>query len=182
MSSNEKLSSKPLTTFDLPRRLHRLADLAYNLWWTWGRDAVDVFKLVDQETWEATRHNPVSFLQRVPRERLTDASQDQHYLDLYDRVIQVFDHYTHGGKDTWYSRHYPEHLDHSTAYFCSEYGLHESLPIYSGGLGVLSGDYLKEASDLGIPLVAVGLFYKQGFFIQRIIFQYIRSLMVRTRN
>jgi len=168
MSSNEKLSSTPPVTFDLPRRLHRLADLAYNLWWTWGRDAVDVFKLVDQETWEATLHNPVYFLQRVPRVRLIDAAQDQHYLDLYDRVIQSVDHYMRGGKDTWYSRHYPEHLDHSTAYFCSEYGLHESLPIFSGGLGVLSGDYLKEASDLGIPLVGVGLFYKQGFFIQRI--------------
>ncbi|MCJ7569529.1 MAG: alpha-glucan family phosphorylase, partial [Anaerolineales bacterium] len=168
MSSNEKLSSTPLTTFDPPRRLHRLVDLAYNLWWTWGRDAVDVFKRIDQETWEATRHNPVSFLQRVPRERLVDASQDQLYLDLYDRVIQSFDHYMRGGKNTWYSRHYPEHIGHSTAYFCSEYGLHESLPIFSGGLGVLSGDYLKEASDLGIPLVAVGLLYKQGFFIQRI--------------
>ncbi len=167
MSSNEKLSSTPIT-FDLPRRLHRLADLAYNLWWTWGRDGVDVFKLVDQESWEASQHNPVSFLQRIPRERLIDAAQDKHYLDLYDRVIQSFDHYMRGGKDTWYSRHYPEHLDHSTAYFCSEYGLHESLPIFSGGLGILSGDYLKEASDLGIPLVAVGLFYKQGFFIQRI--------------
>lgn len=168
ISSNEKLSSTPLTTFDLPRRLHRLVDLAYNLWWTWGRDAVDVFQLVDQETWEAARHNPVSFLLRVPRERLIDASKDQLYLDLYDRVIQSFDHHMRGGKNTWYSRHYPEHPDHSTAYFCSEYGLHESLPIFSGGLGVLSGDYLKEASDLGIPLVAVGLLYKQGFFIQRI--------------
>ncbi|MCK5054682.1 MAG: DUF3417 domain-containing protein, partial [Anaerolineales bacterium] len=77
MSSNEKLSSTPLATFDLPLRLHRLANLAYNLWWTWGRDAVEVFKLIDQETWEAARHNPVSFLQSVPRERLTDASQDQ---------------------------------------------------------------------------------------------------------
>ena len=168
MSSNEKLSSTPLTTFDLPQRLHRLADLAYNLWWTWSRDGVDVFKLVDQESWEASQHNPVSFLQRVPRERLIDAAQDQHYLDLYDRIIQSFDNYMRGGKNTWYSRHYPEYLDNSTAYFCSEYGLHESLPIFSGGLGILSGDYLKEASDLGIPLVAVGLFYKQGFFIQRI--------------
>jgi len=168
MSSNEKLSSTPLTTFDLPLRLHRLADLAYNLWWTWDSDAVDVFRLVDQKTWEATHHNPVSFLLRVPHERLIDASQDQPYLDLYDRVIQSFDHYMRGGKNNWYSRHYSEHPDQSIAYFCSEYGLHESLPIFSGGLGVLSGDYLKEASDLGIPLVGVGLFYKQGFFIQRI--------------
>lgn len=168
MSSNEKLSSTSPVTSDLPRRLHRLADLAYNLWWTWGRDAVEVFKLVDQETWEATRHNPVYFLQRIPRVRLIDAAQDQHYLDLYDRVIQSFDHYMRGRKNTWYSRHYPEHPNHSIAYFCSEYGLHESLPIFSGGLGVLAGDYLKEASDLGIPLVGVGLFYKQGFFIQRI--------------
>ncbi|MEA1978992.1 MAG: DUF3417 domain-containing protein, partial [Chloroflexota bacterium] len=71
MSSNEKLSSTTPTTFDLPRRLHRLADLAYNLWWTWDRDAVDVFRLVDQKMWEATHHNPVSFLHRVPYKRLT---------------------------------------------------------------------------------------------------------------
>ena len=106
-TSDDKLSSPLPINFDLPQRLHRLADLAYNLWWTWDRDGVDVFSLVDQESWEASIYNPVDFLQRVPRERLMAVANDQQYLDLYDRVTQSFDQHIHGGKKTWYSHHYP---------------------------------------------------------------------------
>ena len=156
------------STFNLPRRLRRLADLAYNLWWTWDRDADQVFELIDRETWEDAYHNPVSFLRLVEQDNLTAATQDSHYLELYDRVIQAFDDYLAGGDSAWYARHRPEWLNQHIAYFCAEFGLHEALPIYAGGMGVLSGDYLKEASDLGMPLVGVGILYKQGYFIQGI--------------
>ncbi|MEE8567567.1 MAG: alpha-glucan family phosphorylase [Anaerolineales bacterium] len=168
MTFGKMPTSSPSNTFNLPRRLRRLTDLAYNLWWTWGRDADQIFELIDRETWEVAYHNPVSFLRLVEHDHLVAATHDSHYLDLYDRVIQAFDDYMNGGDDTWYARHHPEWLNQPVAYFCAEFGLHEALPIYAGGLGVLSGDYLKEASDLGMPLVAVGILYKEGYFIQGI--------------
>lgn len=168
MTFGEKSTSLPSNIFNLPRRLRRLTDLAYNLWWTWDRDADQIFELIDRETWEVAYHNPVSFLHLVEQDKLTAATQDSHYCELYDRVIQAFDDYLTGGDNAWYARHRPEWLNRNIAYFCAEFGLHEALPIYAGGMGVLSGDYLKEASDLGMPLVAVGILYKQGYFIQAI--------------
>jgi glycogen phosphorylase len=149
--------------------LRRLADLAYNLWWTWHPDAGKSFQMLDPQLWEAAGHNPVQFLRRVPRERLDAQLQDRYYLDHYDKVIQSFDDYMAGGDDTWFTRQYPQDVNRPIAYFSTEYGLHESLPIYAGGLGILSGDHLKEASDLGLPLVAVGFLYTQGYFTQRIL-------------
>jgi starch phosphorylase len=168
MPFNEKLSEIPPNSFDLPRRLRRLADLAYNLWWTWNSDADQAFKFVDPEMWETTYHNPILFLRKVSPERLTSATQDRYYLDFYDGVIQAFDEYMNGAAKTWYSRRHPERLNQPIAYFSTEFGLHETLPIYAGGLGVLSGDHLKESSDLGLPLIAVGFLYTQGYFVQRI--------------
>lgn len=168
MPFGKKSTSSPSNTFNLPRRLRRLADLAYNLWWTWGRDADQVFELIDRETWEVAYHNPVSFLRLVDHDHLIAASHVSHYLDLYDRVIQAFDDYMTGGDNTWYARHHQEWFNQPIAYFCAEFGIHEALPIYAGGLGILSGDYLKEASDLDMPLVAVGILYKEGYFIQGI--------------
>jgi len=168
MPFGKKSTSSPSNTFNLPRRLRSLADLAYNLWWTWGRDADQVFELIDRETWEVAYHNPVSFLRLVDHDHLITASHDSHYLDLYDRVIQAFDDYMTCGDNTWYARHHQEWFNQPIAYFCAEFGIHEALPIYAGGLGILSGDYLKEASDLGMPLVAVGILYKEGYFIQGI--------------
>ncbi len=153
--------------FSLPRRLDRLGELAYNLWWTWTPDAEYLFSRIDQELWERTYHNPVKLLRNVERSQLNAVSQDSHYMDLYTAVINAFDHYLKA-EDTWYSRQYPENGAETFAYFSTEFGLHETLPIYAGGLGVLSGDHLKEASDLGLPLVAVGFFYTQGYFSQRI--------------
>jgi starch phosphorylase len=168
MPFNEKLSEVPPNSFDLPRRLRQLADLAYNLWWTWNSDADQAFKLIDPETWETTYHNPILFLRKVRPERLTSATQDRYYLDFYDGVIQAFDEYMNDAAKAWYARRHPGRLNQPIAYFSTEFGLHETLPIYAGGLGVLSGDYLKESSDLGLPLVAVGFLYTQGYFVQRI--------------
>jgi starch phosphorylase len=168
MSFNDLSATAPINSFDLPRRLRRLADLAYNLWWAWNSDADRVFRFLDPELWEATYHNPVCLLRSIERERLMAATQDRYYLDFYDNVIQAYDSYMAGGENTWFARQHPECLKQPIAYFSTEFGLHETLPIYAGGLGVLSGDYLKEASDLGMPLVAIGFLYTQGYFIQRI--------------
>ncbi len=157
----------PPNRFDLPRRLSRLAEVAYNLWWTWHGETGRIFKLIDSETWEQTEHNPVRFLRTVPRRRLSEAWHSREFMDVYQRVLRAFDEYLQR-QDTWYARNHPDRLNQPVAYFSTEFGLHETLPIYAGGLGVLSGDHLKEASDLGLPLVAVGFLYTQGYFKQRI--------------
>ena len=155
-------------TFDLPQRLRRLSDLAYNLWWTWNNDAEWIFRRIDPETWEAVAHNPVTFLRKTARTAFTAATRDLTYLNRYDEVVRAFDHYLQGGDQAWYPRQYADRMNSPIGYFSTEFGLHESLPIYAGGLGVLSGDHLKEASDLGMPMVAVGFLYTQGYFKQHI--------------
>ncbi len=167
MQSSIDLSAAPPPELNLPRRLHRLADLAYNLWWTWNSDSERVFRRIDPETWGACGHNPVSFLRRTTRRRLNAATHSHNFMALYERVVRAFDRYM-GSENLWYERHHGEHRNQPIAYLSTEFGLHESLPIYAGGLGVLSGDHLKEASDLGMPLVAVGFLYTQGYFVQHI--------------
>lgn len=154
--------------FELPQRLRRLADLAYNLWWTWHPEAGRLFQNIDSECWESTYHNPVEFLRCVPHERLKEVTRQKDYLDVYDRIIDTFDAYMAGNSGSWFARTFPDRTNQPIAYFSTEFGLHETLPIYAGGLGILSGDHLKEASDLGLPLVAVGFLYTQGYFKQRI--------------
>jgi starch phosphorylase len=168
MPFDEYLSQKPPNQFNLPQRIHRLSDLSYNLWWTWHAEAERAYRFIDPVVWEGTRHNPVRFLRQVERQKLDAAIQDSGYLEIYDRVIQAFDEYMADVKQTWYIDSHPERIHQPIAYFSTEFGLHETLPIYAGGLGILSGDHLKEASDLGIPMVAVGFLYTQGYFIQRI--------------
>lgn len=153
--------------FSLPRRINRLGKLAYNLWWTWNPDAQRLFQRIDSELWERTYHNPIRFLRQVSRTRLTAITKDRYYLDFYDRVLRAFDQYM-DTKDTWLLNSYPERRNRPVAYFSTEFGLHETLPIYAGGLGVLSGDHLKGASDLGLPVVAVGFLYIHGYFSQEI--------------
>jgi starch phosphorylase len=169
MISQDTLKNEPPNHFELPYRLRRLADLAYNLWWTWHPQAGRIFKMIDPQKWEAAGHNPVQFLRQVERERFDTVTKDRYYLDLYDQVLQSYDDYMDGAEDTWFSRHHPDQVNRPVAYFSTEFGLHESLPIYAGGLGILSGDHLKEASDLGLPLVAVGFLYTEGYFTQRIL-------------
>jgi glycogen phosphorylase len=153
--------------FDLPKRLSRLGELAYNLWWTWQPEAARLFSRMDNNLWERLGHNPIRFLREVGRPRLSQASKDKEYRDLYDRVFAQFDSYM-DQTDTWTSRTYPQLTGNPIAYFSMEFGLHETLPIYSGGLGVLAGDHLKESSDLGLPLIGIGFMYAQGYFSQRI--------------
>jgi glycogen phosphorylase len=144
-----------------------LGELAYNLWWVWNPDAQRLFTQIDRPLWERVNHNPVAFLRRVERALLNAATNDRYYLDLYDRVMRHFDHYLNNA-DTWFRQKYPQQADSQIAYFSFEFGLHESLPVYAGGLGVLSGDHLKEASDMGLPLVGIGFYYTQGYFTQKI--------------
>ncbi len=153
--------------FDLPRRISRLSELAYNLWWTWNPIAQRLFYRIDYALWEEVNHNPIWFLHNVGRAGINAAALNNSYLELYDRVLENFDTYLKAG-DTWFARSYPRRREQTTAYFSMEFGLHEILPIYSGGLGVLAGDHLKEASDLGLPLVGVGLLYAEGYFTQHI--------------
>lgn len=151
----------------LPKRIRRLGELAYNLWWSWHPEAQDLYEEIDLTAWRALDHNPVRLLQVIPRKKLNAVIQRKGYLDRYDRVLAEFDAYM-ATKDTWFARHYPQLADKTVAYFSMEFGLHEALPVYAGGLGVLSGDHAKEASDLGLPFVCVGFLYQLGYFRQRI--------------
>ena len=153
--------------FDLPRRINRLGELAYNLWWTWQPNAQRLFSRIDNDLWERLSHNPILLLRRVERSALNEVAQDNQYLVLYDSVFAEFDDYL-TKTDAWSNQAHSELASNPIAYFSMEFGLHENLPIYSGGLGVLAGDHLKEASDLGLPLVGIGLMYAEGFFSQRI--------------
>jgi len=151
----------------LPERIKRLKELAYNLWWSWNYEAQKLYSKINPLLWEKVYHNPVKFLLEIDQNSLIRASENKNYLSLYDSVFEKFDSYMNA-KETWFTRNFPEYSGKIIAYFSAEYGLHESLPIYSGGLGVLSGDHIKSASDIGLPLVGVGLLYKQGYFNQRI--------------
>jgi starch phosphorylase len=163
-------SSTPTSTaggFNLPRRLKRLADLAYNVWWTWNPSALRLFLLLDPPLWDKVNHNPIKLLKKIERKHINAVLADLNYLDAYDRTIAQFDAYLND-KNTWFNRTYPELRENTVAYFSMEFGLHESLPIYAGGLGVLSGDHSKEASDIGLPFVGIGFIYQQGYFRQHI--------------
>ena len=151
----------------LPKRIEKLAEIANNLWWSWNTEFLRLFQKIDRDLWEESSKNPVKFLKNVSQERLEKASKDILFLKEYDKVVEDFDDYMNS-KNTWFSNKYPENKKDLIAYFSAEYGLDETIPIYSGGLGILSGDHLKSASDLGIPLVAVGLLYKHGYFKQKI--------------
>ena len=151
----------------LPKRIEKLAEISNNLWWSWNTEFLRLFQKIDGDLWEISNKNPVKFLKNVSQERLEKVSKDILFLKEYDKVVENFDNYMNS-KNTWFSNKYPENKKDLIAYFSAEYGLDETIPIYSGGLGILSGDHLKSASDLGIPLVAVGLLYKHGYFKQKI--------------
>jgi len=151
----------------LPEALQGLRSLAFNLRWSWDHDAIECFRRLDRKLWEDCNHNPVRMLGTINQEQLREASQDEAFLSQLDRVLRTLDTYM-ASKNTWYLHRYGETAAANTsiAYFSMEFGLHECLPIYSGGLGVLSGDHMKSSSDLGLPLVGVGLLYQQGYFRQ----------------
>jgi starch phosphorylase len=153
----------------LPPRIDRLNDLAFNLWWTWSRPAPSLFARLHPVLWQVVEQNPVLFLHRIERERLEAAASNPDFLRQYDDSVAAFDAMLDTvPEETWLGRHRPELVGQTVAYFSAEFGLHRALPIYSGGLGVLAGDHVKEASDMGIPLVGVSLLYRQGYLRQRI--------------
>ncbi len=151
---------------DIPKRTERLADLANNLYWTWRPDARRLFRRLDPELWERVGHSPAAMLRDISQDKLTAAAASAEYLSLYDEVIGNFDSYL-GRKKGWFSSS-SGRKDDVYAYFCMEYGWHEAVALYSGGLGVLAGDHTKAASDLGVPLVAVGPWFPEGYFHQRV--------------
>ena len=151
---------------NLPGELARLQELAYNLWWSWKPEARRLFEAIDPTLWRLSHHNPVKLLHELKPERLASLDSDPVFSRLYSSVLKAYDDYM-GASSTWVASRYPQLVQSRVAYFSAEFGLHSSVPIYSGGLGVLAGDHCKEASDLGIPLVGLGFMYPQGYFHQR---------------
>ncbi|MBL8132833.1 MAG: alpha-glucan family phosphorylase [Anaerolineae bacterium] len=160
---------KPIATVSvvpkLPEPLERLRELAYNVRWSWHHDTINLFRRLDRDLWEESGHNPVMMLGSIDQRRLDALVDDSAFISHFKRVCNDFDAYM-AAEDTWYSRKYGKTTTPNLAYFSMEFGLTEALQNYSGGLGVLSGDHLKSASDLGLPLVGVGLLYQEGYFRQ----------------
>jgi starch phosphorylase len=151
----------------LPERLRRLDELAVDLWWSWHREGRAVFRRLDYTLWRATAHNPVRMLWAVSREKLEAAAADPDFLRLYDHAIAALDE-DRSARNTWWTTRVAQFGGGTIAYFSAEFAIHQSLPIYAGGLGVLAGDHCKEAADLGVPLVGVGFMYPQGYFHQHV--------------
>ncbi len=147
----------------LPPRLRALGRIAYNLWWCWNPEAIALFARIDPELWDKVDHSPVRLGGLVTQTRLNELTEDDGFLAHLDRVEAQLNDYLH--RPGWFAQHLQK-PDIKVAYFSAEFGIHESVPIYSGGLGLLAGDHLKSASDLGLPLVGVGLMYRQGYFRQ----------------
>lgn len=148
----------------LPKKLEPLREIAYNLYWTWNHDAQELFWRLDRDLWETTNHNPVMMLGKISQQKLNEISEDDGFISHMNRVYLQLNIYLED--KTWYQKKYGEAETPYIAYFSAEFGLTECMQIYSGGLGVLAGDHLKSASDLGIPLVGIGICYKEGYFQQ----------------
>lgn len=160
---------RPVATFTvtpvLPEQLSRLNELYENLYWTWNPVIRECLRSINPELWHETNHHPIRMLQRTPPERLAALAGDADFMRRYKEALQTFEEYLQA--PTWYQSHRPDEQER-IAYLSAEFGLHESVPLYSGGLGVLSGDHTKSASDLGLPFVCVGLMYQMGYFRQRL--------------
>jgi starch phosphorylase len=162
-----RIGALQLADIVLPEPVDRLHDLVYNLWWTWHLPARRLFAAIDSVAWQRYR-NPIELLLNVDKKRWELLIDTDGFMTAYNAVVRSFDRYMDGGRETWTRRQEPEAGAGLVAYFSMEYGLQQSLAIYSGGLGVLSADHLKTSSDLGIPMVAVGLLYRHGYFRQAI--------------
>ena len=168
-----------LSVSKLPLRIEGLNELACNLWWSWHIEARQLFKAIDTPLWKATVHNPVKLLQQIAPHRLVAAAQDSVFLKKYDSVMSDFKD-AMSGVNTWFNTQHPNLGQHTIAYFSLEFAIHNSLPLYAGGLGVLAGDYFKELSDLGLPMVGVGFMYPQGYFHQHVSDGWLATGGVRT--
>ena len=149
---------------NLPEVLSPLMTIANNMWWCWSSDAVELFRRLDRDMGEETYHSPKAMLGMVSQKRLEELAEDDSFVSHMERVKNDLDKYM--TMNTWFHDSCSDYGDMKFAYFSTEFALHESIPIYSGGLGVLSGDHLKSASDMGLPLVGVGLLYRFGYFKQ----------------
>ncbi|MEG5064470.1 alpha-glucan family phosphorylase [Microcoleus sp. B3-A4] len=159
---------QPIRTFNvspsLPAILEPLRKLAYNLHWDWNVDTKDLFRRLDRDLWDSSNQNPVLMLGTISQERLQEMAEDEGFIAQMNRAAQQLDDYLKNR--AWYRKQRGTEQQECYAYFSMEFGLVKALPIYSGGLGVLAGDHLKSASDLGLPLVGVGLLYQEGYFSQ----------------
>ena len=153
--------------FTLPAGLEGLDELAYNLWWSWTPRAQSLFSRIDSATWTRYR-NPIRVLRGVDRARWSDLTADEDFMVDASRVLDEFGHYLANGAESWYRRARERALPGPIAYFCAEFGIHESMQIYSGGLGILAGDHCKSASDAALPFIGIGLLYRRGYFRQQI--------------
>lgn len=151
----------------LPKEIARLEEIAHNLWWSWTPEAREVFRMISVTLWRRTEHNPVRMLREVTQDRLERLAKDESFLQRYHQLLEIFDNEL-SRSSTIISKAFPDFAGKKVAYFSAEYGLHTSLPIYSGGLGVLAGDHCKTASDVGLDFSAVGFMYPRGYFEQRI--------------
>ena len=158
---------KQATRTRLPKRIDRLDELAHNMWWSWHYQARDLFRTLDYTLWIISGYNPVKQLRDINPDKLKAAAADPAFIDLYDSVMAAFDADI-SSQDTWFDNKYPDKLTGPVGYFSMEFAIHNSIPIYAGGLGILAGDICKEASDLGLPMVGVGFMYPQGYFHQRV--------------
>ncbi len=150
---------------DLPQKISRLGELIYNLWFSWNADALALLKAMDPKLWEDFDHNPVRVLRELDPQRLADLTIDKEFMALFETVMNQFDAYM-ADDAHWFASNHANALDTKIAYFSMEFGFHECIRIYSGGLGILAGDHLKTASDLGIPMIGVGLLYRTSYFTQ----------------
>jgi starch phosphorylase len=161
--------TRPIFTYavapSLPKELDCLRELSYNLLWTWDHELLELFMRLEPDLWEETSHNPVQMLGRIRQEVLNAAARDDAFLAQLERVRERCHEYRNS-RSTWFQKTYHSAETRPIAYFSAEFGLTESMPIYSGGLGLLAGDHLRSASDLGVPIVGVGLLYQQGYFRQ----------------
>ena len=159
---------RPIYTFtivpSLPKKLTKLKDIVYNLWWCWDHEAIDLIHRIDRELWEEKDHNPVLILGNVKQERLDYLSEDEGFIAQMERVYERLQEYIK--EKTWFDKAGHSKNKLCVAYFSAEFGITECIPIYSGGLGILAGDHLKSASELGIPLIGIGLMYQEGYFRQ----------------
>src|SRR5690606_32025349 len=151
--------------YPVPASLERVVDLTNNLWWSWDETGRALWSTLDPYQWDRT-HNPIDILQLTEPSRWRELERLESVQDAYREAVKAFDDYINS-EDTWFRRQ-DSPVSGPIAYLCTEYGVHNSLPLYSGGLGILAGDHVKTASDMGLPMVAVGLFYRRGYFRQEI--------------
>ncbi len=151
----------------LPEKLQKLIEIAYNLWWVWNSDAFELFRRIDRDMWEEVHHNPIQLLGKISKERIKELEQDESFISHLNEVYNELQKYL--SSQVWFFKEFDkEHHNCKIAYFSMEYGLTEAIPMYCGGLGVLAGDLFKSASDMGLPMVGVGLAYRYGYFKQHL--------------